>query len=79
MDEPRVYSTRLYRIACAFTESATLYAALDLRFFSHVAAGAGSVDEALSSSGGKAHNLIVRMSAQGKNSPFTAYLEYVRS
>ncbi len=62
MDEPRVYSTRLYRIACAFTEPATLYAALDLRLFSHVATGAGSVDEALSSSGGKAHNLIARRS-----------------
>ena len=65
MDEPRVYSTRLYRIACAFTESATLYAALDLRLFSHVATGAGSVDEALSGSGGKAHNLIARRSPLG--------------
>ncbi len=65
MDDPRVYSTRLQQIACAYTESATLYAALDLRLFSHVATGAGSVDEALSGSGGKAHNLITRRSPLG--------------
>ncbi len=45
MDEERVDSTRLQRIARAYTESATLYAALDLRLFSHVAAGAGNIDE----------------------------------
>jgi hypothetical protein len=69
MDEPRVYSTRLQRIARAYTESATLYAALDLRLFSHVATGAGSVDEALSGSGGKAHNLIARRSPLGQLRP----------
>ena len=45
MDQPPVDSTRLQRIARAYTESATLYAALDLRLFSHVAAGAGNIDE----------------------------------
>lgn len=45
MDQAGVDSTRLQRIARAYTESATLFAALDLRLFSHVAAGAGTIDE----------------------------------
>jgi hypothetical protein len=44
MDRPRVDTTRLQRIARAYTESATLFAALDLELFSHVARGAGTVE-----------------------------------
>jgi SAM-dependent methyltransferase len=45
MARKTVDSSRLQRLARAYTESATLYAALDLRLFSHVAGGADSVDK----------------------------------
>lgn len=40
----RIDTTRLQHMARAYTQSAILWAALDLELFSHVAAGAGSVD-----------------------------------
>lgn len=45
MTGKKVDTTRLQRLARAYTESATLYAALDLGLFSHVSRGAGSVGE----------------------------------
>jgi ribosomal protein L11 methylase PrmA len=41
----KIDTSRLQRLARAYTESATLYAALDLGLFSQVAKGAGTVDE----------------------------------
>ena len=38
-------TTRLQRMARAYTESATLYAALDLGLFTHVAAGHDTIDK----------------------------------
>jgi hypothetical protein len=40
---PRVDTTRLQHLARAYTESAVLYAAIDLDLFTHVSAGAGTV------------------------------------
>lgn len=44
MERQRVDTTRLQGIARAYTESATLFAALDLEVFSHVARGADALD-----------------------------------
>ncbi|MCP4228403.1 MAG: hypothetical protein GY773_34055, partial [Actinomycetia bacterium] len=45
-DQRRVDTTRLQRLARAFTESAVFFAAIDLDLFTHVAGGA-SDNEAL--------------------------------
>ncbi len=44
MIEPRVDTTRLQRIARAYSETAVFYAALDLEIFSHVGAGADTLE-----------------------------------
>ena len=41
----RVDTTRLQRLARAYTESAVFYAAIDLELFTHVAGGAGTIGE----------------------------------
>jgi len=43
MSEPRIDTTRLQRISRAYTETAVLYAALDLDLFTHIAGGATSL------------------------------------
>jgi len=43
--QPRVDTTRLQRLARAFTETAAFYAAIDLELFTHVSGGASSVAE----------------------------------
>jgi len=45
MTEPRVDTTRLQRIARGFTETAVFYAAIDLDVFTHVSAGATSIEQ----------------------------------
>lgn len=45
MTTKRIDTTRLQRLARAYTESAVFYAALDLELFTHVAAGASTLDE----------------------------------
>jgi SAM-dependent methyltransferase len=44
-DGGRVDTTRLQRLARAYTETAVFYAAIDLDLFTHVSAGAGTVHE----------------------------------
>ncbi len=51
MTEPRVDTTRLQRLARAYTESAVFYAALDLELFTHVSAGRRSIGELASAMG----------------------------
>ncbi len=46
-----VDTTRLQRLARAFTESAVLYAAIDLELFTHVSAGAGSIPDIAAATG----------------------------
>lgn len=48
---PRVDTTRLQRLARAYTESAVFYAAIDLDLFTHVSGGAGTVDEVAAATG----------------------------
>jgi len=43
MSETRIDTTRLQRISRAYTETAVLYAALDLELFTHIAGGATSL------------------------------------
>lgn len=43
MSESRVDTTRLQRLARAFTETSVFYAAIDLELFTHVSAGATSI------------------------------------
>ena len=45
MARTSIGTTRLQRMAQAYTESATLYAALDLGLFSHVAAGHDTLEK----------------------------------
>ena len=44
-DEGRIDTTRLQRLARAYTETAVFYAAIDLDLFTHVSAGAGNIHE----------------------------------
>ena len=48
---PRVDTTRLQRIARAYTESAVFYAAIDLELFTHVSLGAGTFEELAAAAG----------------------------
>ena len=45
MEKQRVDTTRLQRLARAYTESATLFAALDLEIFSHISQGADTFEK----------------------------------
>ncbi len=56
MTEQRIDTTRLQRISRAYTETAVLYAALDLDVFSAIAAGAGSIDAVARATGVSALN-----------------------
>ncbi len=47
----RVDTTRLQRLARAYTESAVFYAAIDLDLFTHVSAGAGTIAEVAAATG----------------------------
>lgn len=47
----RVDTTRLQRLARAYTETAVFYAAIDLDLFTHVSAGAGTVAEVAAATG----------------------------
>lgn len=47
----KVDTTRLQRLARSFTETAVFYAAIDLEIFTHVSAGADSVDAIASAAG----------------------------
>lgn len=49
--EPRIDTTRLQRLARAYTETAVFYAAIDLDLFTHVSQGAGSVAEVAAATG----------------------------
>lgn len=44
MDEPRVDTIRLQRLARAYTETAVFYAAIDLGLFTHVSEGATTIE-----------------------------------
>ena len=64
----RVDTTRLQRLARAYTESAVFYAAIDLELFTHVSAGAGTVPElaaAMGTSELNAERLVVVCLALG--------------
>ena len=64
----RVDTTRLQRLARAFTESAVFYAAIDLELFTHVADGAGTIAElavAMGTSELNAERLVVVCLAMG--------------
>ena len=47
----RIDTTRLQRIARAYTESAVFYAAIDLELFTHVSQGAGTFAEIAAAAG----------------------------
>lgn len=51
MTDTRIDTTRLQRLARAYTETAVFYAAIDLDLFTHVAEGAGSVAEVAAATG----------------------------
>jgi hypothetical protein len=64
----RVDTTRLQRLARAYTESAVFYAAIDLELFTHVSAGAGTIAElaeAMGTSELNAERLVVVCLALG--------------
>lgn len=68
MSETRVDTTRLQRIARAFTETATFYAAIDVDLFTHVSQGARSIDAVAAATGMSllnAERLVVVMLALG--------------
>lgn len=47
----RIDTTRLQRLARAYTETAVFYAAIDLDLFTHVSQGAGSIEEVAAATG----------------------------
>ena len=48
---PRIDTTRLQRLARAYTETAVFYAAIDLDLFTHVSEGAGTIHEVAAATG----------------------------
>ncbi|MCP4961291.1 MAG: hypothetical protein GY925_18760 [Actinomycetia bacterium] len=68
MTEPRIDTTRLQRLARAYTESAVFYAAIDLDLFTHVSGGARSIADlatAMGTSELNAERLVVVALAMG--------------